>query len=71
MKRWISAAAVLALLGGSGLAQDGTTTTASGTAGGAAMPELPVAEWNKNGPVSLEDFRGQLTAVVFYDDNES
>jgi hypothetical protein len=71
MKLWISAAAVLALAGGAGLAQETKTTTSSGTAAGEAMPELPVAEWNNNGPVSLEDFRGQLTAVVFYDDNES
>ena len=36
-----------------------------------AAPELPVADWSKSGPVSLEDFRGQLTVLVFYDDNES
>lgn len=68
MKRWMSAVATLALLGGAGVAQE---TRVSGSGSGEAMPDLPVAEWNKNGPVSLEDFRGQLTAVVFYDDNES
>ncbi len=36
-----------------------------------AAPELPVAEWSRGGAVSLEDFRGQVTAVVFYDDNSS
>ena len=66
----MSAFAALALLGGAALAQE-TKVSSPGSGGGEAMPELPVAEWNKNGPVSLEDFRGQLTAVVFYDDNES
>jgi len=70
MRSLMSAFAALALLGGAGLAQE-TKVSSPGAGGGEAMPELPVAEWNKNGPVSLEDFRGQLTAVVFYDDNES
>lgn len=67
MKRWMSAVAALGLLAAAGGAQE--TTVASSSA--EAMPELPVAEWGRNGAVSLEDFRGQLTAVVFYDDNES
>ena len=69
MKTWISGVAALALLAGVVSAQE--TKVSSGSGSGEAMPELPVAEWNRNGPVSLEDFRGQLTAVVFYDDNES
>ena len=69
MRMLLSAFAALAILGGAGLAQETKVTSSSGS--GEAMPELPVAEWNKSGPVSLEDFRGQLTAVVFYDDNES
>ena len=68
MKRWMSAVAALGLLAAAGGAQE--TKVASSTSG-EAMPELPVAEWGRNGAVSLEDFRGQLTAVVFYDDNES
>lgn len=68
MKIWISGVATLALLAGMVSAQE---TKVSSSGSGEAMPELPVAEWNRNGPVSLEDFRGQLTAVVFYDDNES
>jgi hypothetical protein len=67
MNRWMSAVAALGLLAAAGGAQE--TKVASG--GGEAMPELPVAEWGRNGAVSLEDFRGLLTAVVFYDDNES
>jgi cytochrome oxidase Cu insertion factor (SCO1/SenC/PrrC family) len=35
-----------------------------------ALPELPVAEWDGT-PVSLEDLRGQLVVIVFYDDNVS
>lgn len=70
MRQWMSAVAALALLGGAGVAQE-TRASSPSSGAGEAMPELPVAEWNKNGPVSLEDFRGQLTAVVFYDDNES
>jgi hypothetical protein len=31
-------------------------------------PDLPMAEWLK-APIALEDFKGQLTAVVFYDDD--
>ena len=67
MNRWMSAVAALGLLAAGGVAQE--TKVASTSA--EAMPELPVAEWGRNGAVSLEDFRGQLTAVVFYDDNES
>lgn len=69
MKAWISAVAALGLLTGALGAQE--TKVSSGNAAGEAAPELPVAEWGRNGTVSLEDFRGQLTAVVFYDDNES
>jgi hypothetical protein len=67
MKRWMSAVAALGLLAAAGGAQESSVTQASGE----AAPDLPVAEWGRNGTVSLEDFRGQLTAVVFYDDNES
>ena len=67
MKRWMSSVAVLGLLAAAGGAQESSVTQSSGE----AAPELPVAEWGRNGTVSLEDFRGQLTAVVFYDDNES
>jgi hypothetical protein len=35
-----------------------------------AAPDLPVAEWSKGAP-SLEDFKGQVVALVFYDDNEA
>jgi hypothetical protein len=35
-----------------------------------AAPDLPVAEWAKGTP-SLEDFKGQVVALVFYDDNEA
>jgi hypothetical protein len=70
MRLWMSAVAAVALLAGAGAAQE-TKVAPSGSGSGEAMPELPVAEWNKYGPVSLEDYRGQLTAVVFYDDNES
>ena len=69
MRIGLSVLAAMALLGGA-VAQE-TKVSSPGSSAGEAMPELPVAEWNKNGPVSLEDFRGQLTAVVFYDDNES
>lgn len=31
-------------------------------------PELTVAEWTK-GEVNLEDFKGQVAAVVFFDDS--
>ena len=34
-------------------------------------PDLPVAEWTKGSTLNLEDFRGQVTALVFYDDNQS
>jgi len=34
-------------------------------------PDLPVAEWSRGASVALEDFRGQVTALIFYDDNES
>lgn len=36
-----------------------------------AMPDLPVAEWSGGSGACLEDFRGQVVALVFYDDNES
>ena len=48
------------------VAQGQDTQTARAT--GVPVPELPVAEWGRNGSVALEDFRGQLTAVVFYND---
>ena len=70
MKRWMSAVAALGLLAAAGGAQETKVASTSSTSA-EAMPELPVAEWGRNGAVSLEDFRGQLTAVVFYDDNES
>ena len=35
-----------------------------------AAPDLPVAEWTKGAPC-LEDFKGQVVALVFYDDNEA
>jgi hypothetical protein len=35
-----------------------------------ASPELPIVEWTK-GTVSLEDFKGQVTALVFFDDDTS
>ena len=44
----------------------------AGAAYGANIyPDLPVAEWNTRDAVSLEDFRGQVTALVFYDDDLS
>lgn len=45
----------------------GTLVLAADTAEQAA-PELPVAGWH-GGQVSLEDFKGQVTAVVFFDDS--
>ena len=33
-------------------------------------PELPVAAW-RGGSASLEDFKGQVTAVVFFNDGSS
>ena len=33
-------------------------------------PELPVVKWN-SGDFSLEDFKGQTTALVFFDDSFS
>jgi len=36
-----------------------------------AASELPVAEWLKGSEMSLEDFRGQVTALIFYDDSET
>ena len=67
MRQWMMALALLGLVAGAGVAQETSVASASGE----AAPELPVAEWGKSGAVSLEDFRGQVTAVVFYDDNES
>lgn len=36
-----------------------------------AYPDLAVAEWAVNTPTTLEDFKGQPTALVFYDDDDS
>ena len=66
--RALSTALVFGLWAASGQAQE---TTVAKTAVGEAAPELPVAEWGRHGTISLEDFRGQLTAVVFYDDKSS
>ena len=33
-------------------------------------PELPVAGWH-GGAVGLEDFKGQVTAVVFFNDSNA
>lgn len=68
MIRAVSAFLVLGLWAAGGQAQE--TTVAKATTAEAA-PELPVAEWGRHGTISLEDFRGQLTAVVFYDDKNS
>ncbi|HYF00203.1 MAG TPA: hypothetical protein VEJ18_14880 [Planctomycetota bacterium] len=65
--RSVLTALVLGLGAAAGRAQE--TTTAK--PGGEAAPDLPVAEWGRHGTISLEDFRGQLTAVVFYDDKSS
>ena len=35
-----------------------------------AYPVMPVAEW-QNGPLQLEDFKGQIVAIVFFDDGSS
>ena len=40
-------------------------TKVATTTAGTAAPELPVAEWGRQGTISLEDFRGQVTAVVW------
>ena len=68
MTRGASLLLAFGLLAAAGQAQE---TTVAKTGAGTAAPELPVAEWGRHGTVSLEDFRGQLTAVVFYDDKES
>jgi hypothetical protein len=47
----------------------GALFCAEGRAGTAA-PDLPVVEWSEGSP-SLEDLRGQVTAVVFFDDSSS
>jgi len=35
-----------------------------------AAPDLPIAEWQK-APLTLEDFKGQVTALVFFNDDAS
>jgi peroxiredoxin len=32
-----------------------------------AAPDLPVVEWTK-GTLSLEDFKGQVTVLIFFND---
>ena len=39
-----------------------------GLLAGEVAPELPVAAW-QGGSVGLEDFRGQVTALVFFNDS--
>lgn len=34
-------------------------------------PDLAVAEWSQKVAVTLEDFKGQPTALIFYDDDDS
>jgi hypothetical protein len=48
----------------------GTLLAVSAGAGEAAAPELPLAGWVGNA-LSLEDLKGQVVALVFYDDNLS
>ena len=45
----------------------GGALAASTLGGEQVAPELPVAAW-AGGSVGLEDFKGQTTAVVFFDD---
>jgi cytochrome oxidase Cu insertion factor (SCO1/SenC/PrrC family) len=43
----------------------------SAAAGEKLAPELPTAATGTGQPFSLEDLRGQLTVLVFYDDTAS
>ena len=43
----------------------------SAAAGEKLAPELPVAATSTGQPFALEDLRGQLTVLVFYDDGAS
>jgi len=48
----------------------GALLAVSAGAGEAAAPELPLAGWIGSAP-NLEDLKGQVVALVFYDDNQS
>lgn len=32
-------------------------------------PNLPVAAWKQGTPINLEDFKGQIVVLVFYNDS--
>jgi peroxiredoxin len=46
----------------------GAALLATSASAGNVTPELTVAEWTK-GEISLEDFKGQVTVVVFFNDD--
>jgi hypothetical protein len=57
------------VLGGAALAL-GLALAASPVRAEQPYPEMAVADW-ANGPVCIEDFKGQYVAFVFFDDSSS